>query len=54
MVANQPAVLAGVLDIGASTKAARFVRTYAFNVLPFVLEDVPGFLPGTDHGVERH
>ena len=49
IVANQPAVLAGVLDIGASTKAARFVRTCdAFNVPLLVLEDVPGFLPGTD------
>ncbi|MED5335859.1 MAG: carboxyl transferase domain-containing protein, partial [Bacteroidota bacterium] len=49
VVANQPAVLAGVLDIGASTKAARFVRTCdAFNVPLLVLEDVPGFLPGTD------
>ncbi|MDA1336700.1 MAG: acyl-CoA carboxylase subunit beta [Bacteroidetes bacterium] len=49
VVANQPAFLAGVLDIKASTKAARFVRTCdAFNVPLLVLEDVPGFLPGTD------
>ena len=49
VVANQPAVLAGVLDNDASTKAARFVRTCdAFNVPLLVLEDVPGFLPGTD------
>ncbi len=49
IVANQPAFLAGVLDIKASAKAARFVRTCdAFNVPLLVLEDVPGFLPGTD------
>lgn len=49
LVANQPAYLAGVLDIEASKKAARFVRTCdAFNVPLLVLEDVPGFLPGTD------
>lgn len=49
IVANQPAFLAGVLDINASTKAARFVRTCdSFNVPLLVLEDVPGFLPGTD------
>ncbi|PCJ81694.1 MAG: methylmalonyl-CoA carboxyltransferase [Bacteroidetes bacterium] len=49
IVANQPAFLAGVLDILASKKAARFVRTCdAFNVPLLVLEDVPGFLPGTD------
>jgi propionyl-CoA carboxylase beta chain len=49
VVANQPAFLAGVLDNNASTKAARFVRTCdAFNVPLLVLEDVPGFLPGTD------
>jgi len=49
LVANQPAFLAGVLDIHASKKAARFVRTCdAFNVPLLVLEDVPGFLPGTD------
>lgn len=49
IVANQPAVLAGVLDINASTKAARFVRFCdSFNIPLLVLEDVPGFLPGTD------
>lgn len=49
VVANQPAVLAGVLDINASQKAARFVRFCdSFNIPLLVLEDVPGFLPGTD------
>lgn len=49
VVGNQPASLAGVLDINASTKAARFVRFCdAFNIPLLVLEDVPGFLPGTD------
>ena len=49
IVANQPAVLAGVLDIQSSRKAARFVRFCdAFNIPLLVLEDVPGFLPGTD------
>nr|MBC7611320.1 acyl-CoA carboxylase subunit beta [Pseudopedobacter sp.] len=49
VVANQPAFLAGVLDIHASTKAARFVRFCdAFNIPLLVFEDVPGFLPGTD------
>lgn len=49
IVGNQPASLAGVLDIDSSTKAARFVRFCdAFNVPLLVLEDVPGFLPGTD------
>ena len=49
IVANQPAVLAGVLDINASQKAARFVRFCdCFNIPLLVLEDVPGFLPGTD------
>ncbi len=49
IIANQPAVLAGVLDIHASTKAARFVRFCdAFNIPLLVFEDVPGFLPGTD------
>ncbi len=48
-VANQPAVLAGVLDIDASIKAARFVRFCdAFNIPLLVFVDVPGFLPGTD------
>lgn len=49
IVANQPASLAGVLDIDASRKAARFVRFCdSFNIPLLVLEDVPGFLPGTD------
>jgi propionyl-CoA carboxylase beta chain len=49
IVGNQPAVLAGVLDINASIKAARFVRFCdSFNVPLLVLVDVPGFLPGTD------
>ena len=49
IVANQPAFLAGVLDIKSSNKAARFVRFCdAFNIPLLVLEDVPGFLPGTD------
>jgi propionyl-CoA carboxylase beta chain len=48
IVANQPAHLAGVLDINASVKAARFVRCCdAFNVPLVTFEDVPGFLPGT-------
>jgi len=49
VVANQPAFLAGVLDINSSAKAARFVRFCdAFNIPLLVFEDVPGFLPGTD------
>jgi len=49
IVANQPAFLAGVLDINASTKGARFVRFCdSFNIPLLVFEDVPGFLPGTD------
>lgn len=49
IVANQPAFLAGVLDVDSSTKGARFVRFCdAFNIPLLVLEDVPGFLPGTD------
>ncbi len=49
VVANQPAYLAGVLDINSSNKGARFVRFCdAFNIPLLVLEDVPGFLPGTD------
>jgi propionyl-CoA carboxylase beta chain len=48
IVANQPAVLAGVLDIDASRKGARFVRTCdAFNIPLVTFVDVPGFLPGT-------
>lgn len=49
IVANQPAVLAGVLDIDSSRKGARFVRFCdSFNIPLLVFEDVPGFLPGTD------
>lgn len=49
IVANQPAYLAGVLDIKSSVKAARFVRFCdCFNIPLLVFEDVPGFLPGTD------
>ena len=49
IVANQPAFLAGVLDNHASVKSARFVRFCdSFNIPLLVLEDVPGFLPGTD------
>jgi propionyl-CoA carboxylase beta chain len=58
IVANQPAVLAGVLDIDSSDKGARFVRFCdAFNVPLVVFEDVPGFLPGVaqEHGgIIRH
>jgi propionyl-CoA carboxylase beta chain len=58
IVANQPAVLAGVLDIDASTKAARFVRFCdCFNIPLVIFEDVPGFLPGVtqEHGgIIRH
>jgi len=58
IVANQPAVLAGVLDINASVKAARFVRFCdCFNIPLITLVDVPGYLPGTaqEHGgVIRH
>jgi propionyl-CoA carboxylase beta chain len=58
IIANQPAVLAGVLDINASVKAARFVRFCdAFGISMLVLEDVPGFLPGTEqewNGIIRH
>ena len=49
VVANQPMVLAGCLDVNASRKGARFVRTCdCFNIPLLVLEDVPGFLPGSD------
>jgi len=49
IVANQPSSLAGVLDIKASAKAARFVRFCdSFNIPLLILEDVPGFMPGTD------
>ena len=58
IVANQPAFLAGVLDINASIKGARFVRFCdAFGIPLVTLEDVPGFLPGTDQewgGIIRH
>jgi propionyl-CoA carboxylase beta chain len=58
IVANQPAVLAGVLDIDSSTKAARFVRFCdAFNIPLVTFEDVPGFLPGTAQefgGIIKH
>lgn len=58
IVANQPAVLAGVLDINSSSKAARFVRLCdAFNIPLVVFEDVPGFLPGTEqewNGIIKH
>ena len=58
IVANQPAFLAGVLDISASVKAARFVRFCdAFNIPLITFEDVPGFLPGTQQefgGIIKH
>jgi len=58
VVANQPKVLAGCLDIDASDKAARFVRFCdAFNIPLLTFEDVPGFLPGTSQewgGIIRH
>ena len=58
VVGNQPAALAGVLDIDASAKAARFVRTCdAFNIPLVTFVDVPGFLPGTEQewgGIIRH
>jgi propionyl-CoA carboxylase beta chain len=58
VVGNQPSVLAGVLDIDASNKAARFVRTCdAFNIPLITFVDVPGFLPGTEQewgGIIRH
>jgi propionyl-CoA carboxylase beta chain len=58
VIAQQPDVLAGVLDIDASDKAARFVRTCdCFNVPLLTLVDVPGFLPGVDQehrGIIRH
>ena len=58
IVANQPAHLAGTLDIDASVKGARFVRFCdAFNIPLVTLEDVPGFLPGTQQeygGIIRH
>lgn len=58
IVANQPSVLAGCLDIDASIKAARFVRFCdAFNIPIITFTDVPGFLPGTDQefgGIIKH
>ncbi len=58
VIANQPAILAGVLDIDSSVKGARFVRFCdAFNIPLIVFEDVPGFLPGTDQewrGIIKH
>lgn len=58
IVANQPAVLAGCLDIDSSSKAARFVRFCdAFNIPILTFEDVPGFLPGTEQefgGIIKH
>lgn len=58
IIANQPAVLAGVLDINSSAKAARFIRFCdAFNISIITFEDVPGFLPGTDQehgGIIKH
>ncbi|MGD8374505.1 MAG: acyl-CoA carboxylase subunit beta [Acidobacteriota bacterium] len=58
IVANQPAVLAGTLDIDSAVKGARFVRFCdAFNVPLVIFEDVPGFLPGVHqehHGIIRH
>jgi len=58
IIANQPMFLAGVLDVNSSKKAARFVRFCdAFNIPILVLEDVPGFLPGTDqewNGIITH
>jgi acetyl-CoA carboxylase carboxyltransferase component len=58
VVANQPKVLAGVLDIDASTKGARFIRTCdAFNIPIVTFVDVPGYMPGSaqeHHGIIRH
>ncbi len=58
IVANQPKVLAGTLDINSSNKGARFIRFCdAFNIPLLILEDVPGFLPGVDqehNGIIRH
>jgi acetyl-CoA carboxylase carboxyltransferase component len=58
VIANQPKFLAGCLDINASDKAARFIRRCdAFNIPLLTIEDVPGFLPGTDQeygGIIRH
>ena len=58
IIANQPSVLAGTLDIAASIKGARFIRTCdAYNIPLVTFVDVPGFLPGTDqeyNGIIRH
>ncbi|QQS49755.1 MAG: acyl-CoA carboxylase subunit beta [Bacteroidota bacterium] len=58
IIANQPKVLAGTLDINSSIKAARFIRFCdSFNIPILTLEDVPGFLPGVDQehsGIIRH
>ena len=58
VIASQPKFMAGVLDINASDKASRFIRTCdAFNIPLLTLEDVPGFLPGTSQehgGIIRH
>src|SRR5690606_12795096 len=58
IIANQPSSMAGVLDIDASVKGARFVRFCdSFNIPLVVFEDVPGFLPGTDQewrGIIKH
>ena len=55
VVANQPMVLAGCLDIACSIKAARFVRFCdCFNIPIVTFVDVPGFLPGTAPGARRH
>lgn len=58
IIANQPKVMAGALDINASDKAARFIRTCdSFNIPVINIEDVPGFLPGTSQeygGIIRH
>lgn len=58
IIANQPKVMAGCLDVNASDKAARFIRTCdSFNIPMLTLVDVPGFLPGSDqeyNGIIRH
>lgn len=58
IIANQPQVLAGCLNVNASDKAARFIRTCdAFNIPLLTIADVPGFLPGVDQeysGIIRH
>jgi methylmalonyl-CoA decarboxylase subunit alpha len=58
IIANQPKVLAGCLDVDSSDKASRFIRFCdCFNIPLLTLSDVPGFMPGTDqewHGVIRH